>query len=353
MNSVVQAIAPPIVVVDGFQFDLSNLGMSMLSLSYDNNSRPEEDDSSAWRLADSYASYPLVDEIPACLDVDNIFDKLKSANLLKKGKLANPRLASRNPSMQQKKKSSPTRRPRNINDVESKPFSVTLDNMIRQDDRKVQEDPYRRQDDNRRQEDGRSHRRYRAEDEYNASSYNDYRPTDRQASRDDGYRHHDDHHGGGREEHRGRPAVEAARYNVDDYGDDHRRGDREEHRGRPAVEPPRYDYDDYDDEQLLPSHDEEDRTLVEVMPGTFVPLRGSAETWEAVQSGHITRTTCFSCMTRLVCIDDADMVMCPECQLISPVDGGVGGGGLGLGMKADDAFHELERFRRISRRTYR
>jgi hypothetical protein len=69
-----------------------------------------------------------------------------------------------------------------------------------------------------------------------------------------------------------------------------------------------------------------------------------------VQNGHITRTTCFSCMSRLVCIDDADMVMCPDCHVISPVDGGLGGGGLGLGMKADDASRELERLRQ-SRRT--
>jgi hypothetical protein len=341
MNSVVQVIEQPIVVVDRFQFDLSNLAISkastsrsMQSSSYDTNSRPEEDDSSRRCSAESsFASYPKVNEIPACLDVDDIFDKLKALNMLKKGKLANPRLAGWNRFKQpeEKKLASPTRRPRNTIDVEPNPFSVTVDKMIRQDDPKGQEasygrhDDYRIHDDYSRQEDHRSRMRYRAEDEQNskASSYDDYhRPNDRQTSRDDGYRRYDDH----------------------------QRGGREEHQRRSAVEPPRHEVSDYDEDEQSPSEDEEDRILVEVMPGTFVPLRGSAETWAAVQSGHITRTTCFSCTTRLVCIDDADMVMCPACQLISPVDGGLGGGGLGLGMKADDAFHELERLRQ-SRRT--
>ena len=93
------------------------------------------------------------------------------------------------------------------------------------------------------------------------------------------------------------------------------------------------------------SSDEEEK-IVEIMPGQFVPLRGSAETWDALQSGRITCTTCQYCRLSLVVIDDADMVMCPGCRIVSSVDNemdGRGGGGLGLGMSLKDARYEIRR----------
>lgn len=89
------------------------------------------------------------------------------------------------------------------------------------------------------------------------------------------------------------------------------------------------------------NEEEKGRTMVEVLPGEFVPLRGTVETWEAVQAGDVTGTICIYCQLALVCIEDADLVMCPGCRVISAVDGGGGGGGLGLGMSVKDARREL------------
>jgi hypothetical protein len=83
------------------------------------------------------------------------------------------------------------------------------------------------------------------------------------------------------------------------------------------------------------------RTMVEVMPGEYVPLRGSVETWDAVMSGQVKKTSCACCCLDLVCVQDADLVMCPGCRIISPVDDGGDGGGLGLGMSVQDARYEL------------
>lgn len=90
--------------------------------------------------------------------------------------------------------------------------------------------------------------------------------------------------------------------------------------------------------------DEEEDNLVEVAPGTFVQLRGSMETWRAIQEGRTTRATCFVCSLSLVCIQNADMVMCPICRDISPVDQSPSsGGGLGLGMTEEEAQTVLSR----------
>jgi hypothetical protein len=87
------------------------------------------------------------------------------------------------------------------------------------------------------------------------------------------------------------------------------------------------------------------RTMVEVMPGEYVPLRGSVETWDAVMSGQVKKTACACCCLDLVCVQDADLVMCPGCRIISPADDGgdmqQSGGGLGLGMSVQDARYEL------------
>lgn len=88
----------------------------------------------------------------------------------------------------------------------------------------------------------------------------------------------------------------------------------------------------------------DDDRLVEVIPGTYVKLRGSVETWEAIQMGRTIRSACLSCTVILLCIHDADMVMCPVCKSISPVErDGFGGGGLGLGMSEEEAAMELRR----------
>ena len=92
------------------------------------------------------------------------------------------------------------------------------------------------------------------------------------------------------------------------------------------------------------SYDEDQVTckMVEVTPGNFVPLRGSAETLEAVHLGRTRGVTCLVCQLRLVCVDGADMVICPQCKSISPVEGGSSGGGLGLGLREELAKNEVK-----------
>mmetsp|Transcript_32823 Transcript_32823/g.79789 ORF Transcript_32823/g.79789 Transcript_32823/m.79789 type:complete len:638 (+) Transcript_32823:734-2647(+) len=61
-----------------------------------------------------------------------------------------------------------------------------------------------------------------------------------------------------------------------------------------------------------------EQKLVEVTPGTFVPLRGSDETWDCIKSGQTVTTCCTGCSVRLYCIETVSMVMCPDCDLIFP-----------------------------------
>jgi hypothetical protein len=103
-------------------------------------------------------------------------------------------------------------------------------------------------------------------------------------------------------------------------------------------------------QQLEQQYSAVDDRLVEVTPGTYVKLRGSVETWHAIQTGRTTRTACLSCTVMLLCIQDADMIMCPACRSISPVDrDNFGGGGLGLGMAETEARMELDRLASMRR----
>jgi hypothetical protein len=105
-------------------------------------------------------------------------------------------------------------------------------------------------------------------------------------------------------------------------------------------------YREYHRPQQPPLPSSRDDRLVEVTPGTYVKLRGSEETWRAIRTGRTIRTACLSCAVMLLCIVDADMVMCPACRSISPVErDGFGGGGLGLGMAEAEARIELDRLR--------
>jgi hypothetical protein len=57
---------------------------------------------------------------------------------------------------------------------------------------------------------------------------------------------------------------------------------------------------------------------VEISPGVFCSLRGSDETWNAIEQGFSSHVNCFICCTALLCIADADYVLCPECLVVSP-----------------------------------
>jgi hypothetical protein len=255
-------IIDPVVVVDGCQFDLSNL---ITTTDQDQNHGEASDELLVARpqfyrieRTDS-AIYPCTSDLPASLNVDEIFDKLHASMMLGN---------SGSCSARSRRRTLPS-------------ADVVKHNRRRKSRERSPEDYY----DYDRGECGYDYERRR--EEFRRS--NDYR-------------------------RRRSPSPE---------DDDLKR------------------YDSFNCNYSSDEDDEKGRTIVEVLPGEFVSLRGSVETWEAVQAGKVTGTICTYCRLALVCIEDADIVMCPGCRVISPVDGGGGGGGLGLGMSVKDARREL------------
>ena len=59
---------------------------------------------------------------------------------------------------------------------------------------------------------------------------------------------------------------------------------------------------------------------IEVAPGMCLPLRGSNETMMAVDCGRAVTVSCFMCETSLCCVQDCQLVLCPECRILSPVE---------------------------------
>lgn len=78
---------------------------------------------------------------------------------------------------------------------------------------------------------------------------------------------------------------------------------------------------------------------IEVSPGVSMPFRGSEETWEAIALNRIVRTSCLGCSIQLYCVEDAELVVCPDCQTMSPAhateDPNAKRTGLGLGFKEE------------------
>jgi hypothetical protein len=71
---------------------------------------------------------------------------------------------------------------------------------------------------------------------------------------------------------------------------------------------------------------------VEIAPGVFASVRGANETWAAVEEGNVEHSECICCSMRLVCIADAEYVLCPECRVVIPMSGLFHACGVGLGM---------------------
>jgi hypothetical protein len=98
--------------------------------------------------------------------------------------------------------------------------------------------------------------------------------------------------------------------------------------------------------------DRDDANLIEVFPGCCLPLRGGKETWKAIMKGKITITRCTCCEEDLTCVEDAQLVICSDCWVFSPVDQSIAGisleesdeewftrhekSGVGLGIKANE-----------------
>jgi hypothetical protein len=75
---------------------------------------------------------------------------------------------------------------------------------------------------------------------------------------------------------------------------------------------------------------------IEIAPGILKPLRGSEETWKAIETGNIVPTACISCSLSLHCLDDAEYVICPACRVVGPVECCLQGFGRGIGLGVKD-----------------
>jgi hypothetical protein len=86
-----------------------------------------------------------------------------------------------------------------------------------------------------------------------------------------------------------------------------------------------------------------DRVQVELLPGHYVPLIGSEETWQAFCADNVVHIECSACQMFLYCKNTAKMVLCPGCRMISPIDEvGLGAEGLGLGLSVAAACEMLQ-----------
>lgn len=86
------------------------------------------------------------------------------------------------------------------------------------------------------------------------------------------------------------------------------------------------------------------QTMVDIAPGVQAPLRGTQETYKAVAKDFYGNISCFGCNLELCCIADVSYVVCPECKVISPLEGTKFEGkdiqrhGLGLGFNYESLF---------------
>lgn len=79
-------------------------------------------------------------------------------------------------------------------------------------------------------------------------------------------------------------------------------------------------------------------TMIEVSPGEHLRLRGADETWRAIHNDFYIPCACICCEVTLFCIQDAVFVLCPQCLIVSPLEGVVfdgydGGVGMGFTME--------------------
>jgi hypothetical protein len=83
-----------------------------------------------------------------------------------------------------------------------------------------------------------------------------------------------------------------------------------------------------DVEDLLPSdsreygvrgmEEAEVRHSIEISPGYYLPLRGAKETQWALAHGRAVIVDCLLCGAALKCIDDCQVVICPDCRIVTP-----------------------------------
>ena len=94
-----------------------------------------------------------------------------------------------------------------------------------------------------------------------------------------------------------------------------------------------------------------DRKTVELTPGEFVPLRGAEEAIQALDKGEVLTFNCVFCEACLVVHIAATMVLCPYCEMISPLEGDkskvIISRSLGLGLRETSLCEELDMLKNL------
>jgi hypothetical protein len=78
---------------------------------------------------------------------------------------------------------------------------------------------------------------------------------------------------------------------------------------------------------------------IEVSPGEFLQLRGAKETWKAIKDDFYMPCACIYCDLTLLCIQDAEFVLCPSCHVVTPLEGVTfdgRDGGVGMGFTIEE-----------------
>jgi hypothetical protein len=90
--------------------------------------------------------------------------------------------------------------------------------------------------------------------------------------------------------------------------------------------------------QMPPPPEPSSLPTIEIFPGVHVRLRGADETWKAIENDYYMPAECICCESTIFCIQNADYVLCPDCRVVSRMEGlsyrGIGG--VGLGFKYED-----------------
>ena len=58
---------------------------------------------------------------------------------------------------------------------------------------------------------------------------------------------------------------------------------------------------------------------IEITPGQFAKLLKGRETWNAMHNGTAVSASCIICTSTLQCCPEADYVLCPDCNVVSPL----------------------------------
>jgi len=86
-----------------------------------------------------------------------------------------------------------------------------------------------------------------------------------------------------------------------------------------AAQAASFDNNDDDDCDSNDFDQQQSQEEMEISPGVYVPFRGAKETWHAVAKQRTVEVTCLDCCQVLVCINDCEYTVCPDCRVVNPV----------------------------------